>query len=95
MAEMQRIIKDYGFSDLAARLIKLLNLAAFSSEDRVALAAFEAAGVLYDFGSRDRAKCLDAMAAIGKASQPCECTMNGAFCRSIQLWEMMPPNQVC
>lgn len=51
MAEMQRIIKDYGFSDLAARLIKLLNLAAFSSEDRVALAAFEAADVLCDFGS--------------------------------------------
>ncbi len=81
---MKRISDDCGFSGLTARLFKLLGMTAYTSEDRVATAAFRAAGALCDIASKDRAECLAAMTAIGGAGRQSECVIAKALQKAIR-----------
>ncbi len=87
---MRRISDDCGFSGLAARLFKLLGMAAHTSEDRVATAAFNALGALCDLSSRDRAECLAAMAAIGGAGRQSESVIGKALQKVIRRVKVIP-----
>ncbi len=93
-AEVKRTGDECGFSGLAARLFKLLGLVAHTTEDRVATAAFKAAGALCDFASGDRAECLAAMATIGGAGRQSDSVIAKALQKAIRRVRVIPLSEV-